>query len=120
MDAARRARAHGLDSVGHAILGLPGDGREGARRTAELLSAMMRTTITQGTSRKAFHDARGKPLLGQLEVAGKTGTLSRERPYRGYSWWVGFAPLDRPAIAVSVLLRGRRPVRPLFAAFADA
>ncbi len=37
-DAARRAHAAGLECVGHAILGLPGDGREGARRTAEELA----------------------------------------------------------------------------------
>lgn len=39
LDAARRAREHGLLVVGHAILGLPGDGRAGARRTAEVLAA---------------------------------------------------------------------------------
>lgn len=38
-DAVRRVRAAGMLCVGHAILGLPGDGREGARRTAELLAA---------------------------------------------------------------------------------
>lgn len=37
-DAARRIRSRGLLCVGHAILGLPGDGREGARRTAEALA----------------------------------------------------------------------------------
>lgn len=37
-DAARRAAAAGLGVVGHAILGLPGDGREGARRTAAVLA----------------------------------------------------------------------------------
>jgi hypothetical protein len=37
--AAARAHAAGLSVVGHAILGLPGDGREGARRTAEVLRA---------------------------------------------------------------------------------
>lgn len=36
--AVERAHAAGLETVGHAILGLPGDGREGARRTAELLA----------------------------------------------------------------------------------
>lgn len=35
---AARVRAAGLELVGHAILGLPGDGREGARRTAEALA----------------------------------------------------------------------------------
>lgn len=37
-DCAARVRAAGLGLVGHAILGLPGDGREGARRTAEALA----------------------------------------------------------------------------------
>lgn len=37
-DAVARARARGILCVGHAILGLPGDGREGARRTAEELA----------------------------------------------------------------------------------
>ena len=37
-DAVDRARAFDLDVVGHAILGVPGDGREGARRTAECLA----------------------------------------------------------------------------------
>ncbi|MCB9915724.1 MAG: TIGR01212 family radical SAM protein [Planctomycetes bacterium] len=37
-DAAARAHAAGLEVIGHAILGLPGDGREGARRSARLLA----------------------------------------------------------------------------------
>jgi len=37
-DSVARVRAAGLLCVGHAILGLPGDGREGARRTAEVLA----------------------------------------------------------------------------------
>jgi len=36
--AVRRVVDSGLNAVGHAILGLPGDGREGARRTAEVLA----------------------------------------------------------------------------------
>ncbi|MFT4542079.1 MAG: radical SAM protein (TIGR01212 family) [Planctomycetota bacterium] len=37
-DATQRAHAAGLTTVGHAILGLPGDGREGAQRTADCLA----------------------------------------------------------------------------------
>lgn len=37
-DSVRRTRARGLLVVGHAILGLPGDGRDGARRTADVLA----------------------------------------------------------------------------------
>jgi radical SAM protein (TIGR01212 family) len=37
-DAVARAHARGLATVAHAILGLPGDGREGARATARALA----------------------------------------------------------------------------------
>lgn len=37
-DAVERCHGAGLSVVGHAILGLPGDGRDGARRTADLLA----------------------------------------------------------------------------------
>lgn len=37
-DAARRAAEAGLSVIGHAILGLPGDGRAGARATAQVLA----------------------------------------------------------------------------------
>jgi cell division protein FtsI/penicillin-binding protein 2 len=30
--------------------------------------------------------------------------LSAERPYRGYTWWVGFAPAERPTIAVAAVV----------------
>ncbi|MCA8979239.1 MAG: TIGR01212 family radical SAM protein [Planctomycetes bacterium] len=36
--AVERCHEAGLQVIGHAILGLPGDGREGARRTAEVLA----------------------------------------------------------------------------------
>jgi hypothetical protein len=42
--AVARVHAVGLAAIGHAILGLPGDGREGARRTAEVL----RETAVEG------------------------------------------------------------------------
>jgi radical SAM protein (TIGR01212 family) len=38
MEGAQRCHDAGLKTVGHAILGLPGDGREGARKSAELLA----------------------------------------------------------------------------------
>ncbi|MBN8614846.1 MAG: penicillin-binding protein [Deltaproteobacteria bacterium] len=74
------------------------------RDTADALNTMMRLTVTRGTSRRAFHDDRGRPFLPGIAVAGKTGTLSEERPYRGYTWWVGFAPADHPTIAIATLV----------------
>ena len=72
--------------------------------TARAVGTMMLRTVRDGTSREAFHDARGRPYLKDMEIAGKTGSLSRENPYRGYSWWVGFAPADAPVIALAALV----------------
>lgn len=75
-----------------------------ARRTARAVNRMMRNTVARGTARRTFHDQRGNAFLPGIEVAGKTGTLSAERPYRGYTWFVGFAPADEPTIAVAALV----------------
>jgi peptidoglycan glycosyltransferase len=74
------------------------------RATAKTLSHMMLATVTRGTARSAFHDPKGKPFLPGIAVAGKTGSLSDEKPYRAYSWWVGFAPEEAPEIAVAALV----------------
>lgn len=72
--------------------------------TARAVNQMMRMTVTDGTSRRTFHDPHGVPFLPGIEIAGKTGTLSAENPYRGYTWWVGFAPADHPTIALAALV----------------
>lgn len=72
--------------------------------TARAINRSMQATITTGTARRSFFDDRGNPFLPGIDVAGKTGTLSSESPYRGYTWFVGFAPADDPQIAVSALV----------------
>lgn len=74
------------------------------RHTARAAGEMMTKTVTHGTSKKAFWDPRGRPFLPGVEVAGKTGTLSRYEPHRTYNWWVGYAPVDDPQIAVAALV----------------
>ncbi|MEM9191139.1 MAG: penicillin-binding transpeptidase domain-containing protein [Myxococcota bacterium] len=74
------------------------------RRTARAVGRMMERTVSHGTSRRTFHDNQGRPFLPDIRVAGKTGTLSGTDPYRGYTWWVGFAPADDPRIAVAALV----------------
>ena len=85
---------------------------EGLRRvtseaTAARLTEMMELTVQGGTARRAFHDAQGRPYLPDVPIAGKTGTLSGSSPYRGYTWWVGFAPADEPTIALAALVVNR-------------
>jgi peptidoglycan glycosyltransferase len=74
------------------------------RHTAELAGEMMTKTVTKGTAKKAFYDPKGRPFLPGIGVAGKTGTLSRYNPHRTYNWWVGYAPVDDPKIAIAALV----------------
>ncbi len=77
--------------------------------TAAKLEVMMERTVSEGTGFRAFHDARGAPLLPGIVVAGKTGTLSDAEGQRHYTWFTGFAParptpgLDQVAIAALVV-----------------
>jgi len=78
------------------------------RTVAESLAAMMRTTVTEGTARRAFRDRRIGPVLGDVTVAGKTGSLAEPNPYRDYSWFVGFAPVENPRVAVATVVVNER------------
>jgi cell division protein FtsI/penicillin-binding protein 2 len=89
------------------------------RAVAEQVGRMMQLTTTMGTAHLSFRDRKGHPTL-PIEVAGKTGTLfyrgrahdpslpstsaTLEAGQLGYSWFVGFAPVDHPKIAFAVLL----------------
>jgi cell division protein FtsI/penicillin-binding protein 2 len=79
-----------------------------APETAEQLAAMMEHTVTEGTSFRAFHDARGVAFLPGIAVAGKTGTLTDAEAHRYYTWFTGFAPSRKasaePQVAVAVLV----------------
>jgi cell division protein FtsI/penicillin-binding protein 2 len=81
-------------------------------RVAAELATMMRTTVTEGTGRRAFRAPRSRPSsLTGLTVAGKTGSISEPDPYRDYSWFVGFAPADNPRVAFAVVVMNDRSWR---------
>lgn len=72
---------------------------------ANTVADMMSATVRYGTAKKAFRDGRGRPYMKDTTIAGKTGSLSRTSPdYLGYSWFVGFAPVEEPEVVISVLL----------------
>lgn len=71
---------------------------------ASELRDMLVGTTTSGTARRAFRKRSGARLLGPVEVAGKTGSLSGKSPDGRYEWFIGAAPADEPRIAVAVLL----------------
>jgi hypothetical protein len=75
---------------------------------AAQLRNMMVSTTTEGTARRAFNDRHGRPKLGSIQVAGKTGNLSGTTPTGRYEWFIGAAPAEAPKIAVAVVqVQGR-------------
>jgi penicillin-binding protein A len=69
---------------------------------AREVGRMMVRTTRAGTARGTF--MRGGRRALPFDVAGKTGTLSRRKPYTHYNWFVGFAPADNPKVAFGVLV----------------
>jgi cell division protein FtsI/penicillin-binding protein 2 len=72
--------------------------------TASLLREMMGMTITHGTARRAFRSTFREPVLRDIEMGGKTGSLTGKSPPGKVSWFVGMAPLDHPEIVISALV----------------
>ncbi|MGE5182671.1 MAG: penicillin-binding transpeptidase domain-containing protein [Acidobacteriota bacterium] len=66
---------------------------------AHQVARMMVATCEYGSAARAFGRHRA------VSVAGKTGTLTRTDPfYMEHSWFVGYAPADKPEIVVAVVL----------------
>ena len=71
---------------------------------AEELRSMLIETTVSGTARRGFHDRGGNPLLGSIQVAGKTGSLNGTEPAGRYEWFTGVAPADHPSVAIAVVV----------------
>lgn len=70
-------------------------GRLMSEATAKRLSKMMRRVVTEGTGKTINSD--------QVAIAGKTGTAENAQG-ASHGWFVGFAPAERPTLAVAVLV----------------
>jgi peptidoglycan glycosyltransferase len=67
--------------------------------TATVLTQMMERVVTEGTGTAA--------TVPGVRVAGKTGT-AQAAGGGSYPWFIGFAPVDQPTIAVAVFLEPQR------------
>lgn len=72
--------------------------------TADQVAKMMENTVRDGSAYKTFHDRRGNAFLPGINVAGKTGTLTRHKENRHYTWLVAYAPVEDPEIVVAALV----------------
>jgi len=94
---------------------------------ASKLRAMLEETVTSGTGRK-FFEKKGQARL-PVRAGGKSGSLAgkEDGQTRNYSWFVAFAPIDKPEIAVATLVvngeewtvKGAVPARDVLDAYFD-
>ncbi|MSO43703.1 MAG: hypothetical protein EXQ74_00075 [Thermoleophilia bacterium] len=63
---------------------------------ASQVGRMMRNVVSGGTGTRAG-------LVG-LSVAGKTGTAETGDPKRNQAWFIGYAPVEHPKVAVAVVI----------------
>ena len=73
-----------------------GAGRAVTPATAAELAVMMERAVATGTG-------RGAQIPG-VRVAGKTGTAETGRDELNDVWFIGFAPVDNPTIAIAVAI----------------
>jgi peptidoglycan glycosyltransferase len=94
-----------LDPTGRALTlpSRPAPRRVLTRELADELRTMLVRTTARGTARSAFRNRRGRPLLDEVEVAGKTGNLNGHEPEGRYEWFAGLAPAEDPKIALAVV-----------------
>ncbi len=72
--------------------------------TADKLSRMLLSTVTDGTSRRAFHDRQGRPKLPSVTICAKTGSINGTDPEGKYTWFAAYAPAEDPQIALVALV----------------
>ena len=70
---------------------------------AATLGDMLELSVTEGTASRAFRE-RGRYVLGPNRAAGKTGSICDKKPFRDFTWFVGWAPREAPKIAVAAVV----------------
>ncbi len=67
---------------------------------ASRLQQMLVETVQSGTARRIFHERN----YSLVDAAGKTGSLADKKPFRDYSWFIGYAPASDPKVAVAAVI----------------
>lgn len=61
-----------------------------------ILKSLMKTVVEEGTARQLKNFS--------YDVAGKTGSAEHASGEKTHAWFVGFAPVDNPKIAISIIV----------------
>jgi peptidoglycan glycosyltransferase len=74
-------------------------GRAISEKTAGELAAMMQSVVSSGTGTAA--------QISGVTVAGKTGTAETGVAGRNVTWFIAFAPVEKPGVAIAVVLENQ-------------
>lgn len=72
--------------------------------TAREMRQMMITTVTEGTAHSSFRRTDRDPILSQLQMGGKTGSLTGSDPPGKTEWFVGYARSTSAQLAVGIAI----------------
>ena len=87
-DAGKNVKKYNPDSMGSVV----------DKSVARIMKNMMKEVVNSGT---------GSSLKSlPYQVAGKTGSAEFDEEGTSHAWFVGFAPADKPRIAVSIVVEG--------------
>ncbi len=73
-----------------------------SQSSAEMLQTVMRATVSKGSAKKSFKRFH-RNHLEDVEVGGKTGSLTGFSPKGKYDWFVGYGKLGERKIAFAAL-----------------
>ncbi|MFZ1987395.1 MAG: penicillin-binding transpeptidase domain-containing protein [Desulfatitalea sp.] len=75
-------------------------------KASAVVAEMMETTIQSGTARKIFRGQQRDPVLSQVRIGGKTGSISNHTNDARFDWFVGYAEAKEGSghLAVAVLV----------------
>lgn len=82
-----------VDSQGHLIYRprVTWEQRAMTSKASKVLTNLMETTVRSGTARGMFRGCRRDPVLSQLRIGGKTGSIYNRGHDIRFDWFVGFA-----------------------------
>ena len=98
-----------IESVDGEIMPMPRESMQVLdEQHAAVLQAMMSAAVSRGTAYNAFHTLRrspyGRPVVVDVPVAGKTGSLTDRDVDLDTTWFVGTAPAHDPKIAIATVI----------------
>lgn len=71
--------------------------------TSRELRTMMQDTVRVGTSRKSFRGLARQSVKADVEMGGKTGSLTGTDPKGKYDWFVGYAKKGDKSLGLAIL-----------------